>query len=94
MKCRLYLINEYDTMIKFCRFLNAAVLSAALIFVTFDNLKAQDISKDIRKLAQTMYYMNRYYLDTVNFTQISDEAVSAMMKKVGPSLRIYLGQGC
>lgn len=84
MKCRLYLINEYDTMIKFCRFLNAAVLSAALIFVTFDNLKAQDISKDIRKLAQTMYYMNRYYLDTVNFTQISDEAVSAMMKKLDP----------
>lgn len=82
--CRLYLTNEYDTMIKFSRFLYAAVLLTALSFVTFGNLKAQDISKDIRKLAQTMYYMNRYYLDTVNFTQISDEAVSAMMKKLDP----------
>lgn len=82
--CRLYLTNEYDTMIKFSRFLYAAVTLTALSFVTFGNLKAQDISKDIRKLAQTMYYMNRYYLDTVNFTQISDEAVSAMMKKLDP----------
>lgn len=71
-------------MIKFSRFLYAAVTLTALSFVTFGNLKAQDISKDIRKLAQTMYYMNRYYLDTVNFTQISDEAVSAMMKKLDP----------
>ncbi len=63
-----------------------AVAGTALYFAGCRHLMAQpqDISKDIRKLAQTLYYMDKYYLDTVNFTQITDEAVSAMMKRLDP----------
>lgn len=75
--------NEFKKM-KFCRLFCVAVLCAALSFVECGKLNAQEPSQDIKKLAQTIYYLNRYYIDTVNFTQLSDEAVSAMMKKLDP----------
>ncbi len=42
------------------------------------------VSREISKLAQTFYNIDRYYLDTVNFPGITEELVKAVIEKLDP----------
>lgn len=44
----------------------------------------QALSKNIEKLYGIMSLTNRFYMDTVNMTQLTDEAIVAMMEQLDP----------
>lgn len=42
------------------------------------------VSREVSKLAQTFYNIDRYYLDTVNFSGITEELVKTVIEKLDP----------
>lgn len=44
----------------------------------------QNFSKNVEKLNTVMYLMRTYYMDTINISTITDEAIVAMMEQLDP----------
>jgi len=44
----------------------------------------EDVSKAAERLAQVMYLINHYYLDTASFTKLADAAIIAAMEELDP----------
>ena len=44
----------------------------------------KDVSPYVTKMGQLFYYLNGYYLDTVNFDKITDEAVISVIRALDP----------
>lgn len=42
------------------------------------------LSEKVNKLGQTLYFINRLYLDTVNIDNLTDNALAAIMKELDP----------
>jgi len=43
-----------------------------------------DVNKQVTKYGQTIFYINSYYLDTVNVGMLTDEAIKSVMSKLDP----------
>ena len=61
-------------------FLFTITLLAASVAVFAQN----EVSANVNKLGQAMYYINRFYLDTTNLGRLTDNALEAMMKQLDP----------
>ena len=46
--------------------------------------KEQELEQAVGKVGQTLYNINKYYLDTVNFKGLSEELVKAVIEKLDP----------
>ncbi|MBQ0006321.1 MAG: S41 family peptidase [Alistipes sp.] len=59
----------------------------ALILCTLNPCTAQtseNVSQAAERMAQVMYLINHYYIDTVGFTKIADAAITAAMEELDP----------
>lgn len=50
----------------------------------FGDQHRQEVEQSIAKIGQTIYNIEKYYLDTVNFPNLSEEIVKAIMDKLDP----------
>lgn len=76
--------------------MNKRSLLFVLLLVTFfifqtsiyaqqrDNNAKQDVSGAITKLGQTLYYLNNYYLDTLSYDKMTDNAIKSMLSQLDP----------
>ena len=44
----------------------------------------KDVSPYVTKMGQLFYYLNGYYLDTVNFDKVTDQAIVSMIRALDP----------
>ena len=71
-----------------------ATLVASILFTVIPNIssaqfgivdpKEQQLEEAVGKVGQTMFNINKYYLDTVNFKGISEELVKSIIAKLDP----------
>lgn len=76
----------------FSKFL--ATLVASILFTVIPNIssaqfgivdpKEQQLEEAVGKVGQTLFNINKYYLDTVNFKGISEELVKSVIAKLDP----------
>lgn len=76
----------------FSKFL--ATLVASILFTVIPNIssaqfgivdpKEQQLEEAVGKVGQTLFNINKYYLDTVNFKGISEELVKSIIAKLDP----------
>ncbi|MBQ7773102.1 MAG: S41 family peptidase [Bacteroidales bacterium] len=59
------------------------LLAAGLLAWSFANAQ-NDISLQANKLGQTLFYINKLYLDTASLDRLADKALVAMMKELDP----------
>lgn len=60
------------------------IMLIALLF-SFTGANAQsDVSKQANKVGQTLFYIDRLYLDTTNLERLTDNALVAVMKELDP----------
>lgn len=65
--------------------LSRLTLHILVMFAAAGQLFAQnDVTSNANKLGQTLFYINRLYLDTTNLTEITDNALVAIMKELDP----------
>lgn len=58
---------------------------AAVISISAGNVFAQsDLNTQVNKVGQTLFYINKLYLDTTNLVGLTDSALEAMMKQLDP----------
>ena len=66
----------------------STILSILLLLVLPAGINAQNASKEIseaiNRYGQTIYYINNYYLDSVNVQKISDDALREVVSKLDP----------
>lgn len=71
-----------------------ATLVASILFTVIPNIssaqfgivdpKEQQLEEAVGKVGQTLFNINKYYLDTVNFKGISEELVKSIIAKLDP----------
>lgn len=71
-----------------------ATLVASILFTVIPNIssaqfgivdpKEQQLEEAVGKVGQTLFNINKYYLDTVNFKGISEELVKSVIAKLDP----------
>jgi len=62
-----------------------AVLAVILIFISSNTVFAQfNMSEGAQKLAMTMTLIERMYVDTINDSQLADDAITALLSKLDP----------
>lgn len=59
-------------------------MAVMLLLVSFGAYAQNDVSSHANKIGQTLFYINRLYLDTTNLEKISDKALMAIMKELDP----------
>ncbi len=61
-------------------------LIIAVLFTVSPNLYAQgdEINKYTTKFGQLLFYLNNYYIDTLNNTQLTDEAIKKVLSELDP----------
>lgn len=63
----------------------SVICIAALLFRMPAMAQAgEDVSKASERMAQVMYLVNHYYLDTVAFNKLADAAITAVMEELDP----------
>lgn len=62
------------------------LVSVLVAFEAFgqDTKPANTPATSIRRLSQVLYYINNYYLDTVDFAKLTDQAIIATMEELDP----------
>ncbi|MFA6770464.1 MAG: S41 family peptidase [Bacteroidales bacterium] len=48
------------------------------------NVKGEDLNRYITKYGQVLFYLNNYYLDTLNNESITDEAIKSLISSLDP----------
>lgn len=48
------------------------------------NVKAEELNKYIAKYGQVLFYLNNYYLDTLNNNNVTDEAIKSLISTLDP----------
>ncbi|MDD2584858.1 MAG: S41 family peptidase [Bacteroidales bacterium] len=48
------------------------------------NIKGEDLNKHITKYGQVLFYLNNYYLDTLNNSDITEEAIKSLISTLDP----------
>lgn len=56
----------------------------ALIASTISYGQGDDINKQVSKFGQVLFYLNNYYLDTLNNSTITEEAVKSLISSLDP----------
>jgi hypothetical protein len=56
------------------------LFALTLLSVSVASFAQKDVSANVNKLGQAMFYINRFYLDTTNLGKLTDNALEAMMK--------------
>lgn len=59
-------------------------ISLALLFSTFCATAQSRVSAQANKLGQTLYFIERLYLDTTNLERLTDNALVSIMKELDP----------
>ena len=79
--------NKLTKKMKF-KDLTKAVLTAVMILsvgsIYSQNNNSGELNSSLTKFAQTIYYINSYYLDTVNNQKLIDEAISKAVSQLDP----------
>lgn len=79
--------NKLTKKMKF-KDLSKAVLTAVMILsvgsIYSQNNNSGELNSSLTKFAQTIYYINSYYLDTVNNQKLIDEAISKAVSQLDP----------
>ena len=79
--------NKLTKKMKF-KDLTKAVLTAVMILsvgsIYSQNNNSGELNSSLTKFAQTIYYINSYYLDTVNNQKLIDEAISKAFSQLDP----------
>jgi carboxyl-terminal processing protease len=60
------------------------LFALTLLSVSVASFAQKDVSANVNKLGQAMFYINRFYLDTTNLGKLTDNALEAMMKQLDP----------
>ena len=60
------------------------LFTLTLFSVSVASFAQKDVSANVNKLGQAMFYINRFYLDTTNLGKLTDNALEAMMKQLDP----------
>lgn len=60
------------------------LFALTLLSVSVSSFAQKDVSANVNKLGQAMFYINRFYLDTTNLGKLTDNALEAMMKQLDP----------
>ena len=61
------------------------IVITAVFFSTAGNVFAQsDLNLQANKMGQTLFYINKLYLDTTNMVDLTDTALDAMIKQLDP----------
>ena len=50
----------------------------------FVDPKEEEVEKSVAKVGQTLYNINKFYLDTMNFSAVSEDLVKALIEKLDP----------
>ena len=61
-----------------------AVLVTVIITAAGNAIAQNDLNTQVNKVGQTLFYINKLYLDTTNMVQLTDSALDAMMKQLDP----------
>ena len=61
-----------------------AVLVTVIITAAGNAFAQNDLNTQVNKVGQTLFYINKLYLDTTNMVQLTDSALDAMMKQLDP----------
>lgn len=60
------------------------IIFCSTFLFTVNLLAQNDISINANKLGQTLFYINKLYLDTTNVEKLTDNALNAMIKELDP----------
>ena len=74
-----------NTMGNLSSLVSFIIVLVAFVFSSAANIYAQnDLNTQANKVGQTLFYINKLYLDTTNMVELTDAALDAMMKQLDP----------
>jgi len=66
------------------RKLTVIIISAVISAVQVYAQTGENVQQASERMAQVMYLINHYYLDTVSFSKVTDAAITAVMEELDP----------